>query len=598
MRKAQELIAGKIREWFSLDYRSLAILRIGVGITILADLIQRAMDLRTFYSDSGVLPRSELLRLGSSSWDISIHMMSGLASFEIILFIGAAIFAVMLIVGYRTRLAIIASWFLLISLHFRNPMVLQGGDVVFRVIVFWMMFLPLERTWSLDRLFNRITQVTTKTFLSAATAAYIIQICLIYLFSGLLKTGIPWHDGTAVYYALHVDQLITPFGAFVREFPGFMAILTYGVWYLEVYGIILFFSPWKTALFRTIGIIAFALLQVGFNSGMRLGLFGMIAIVVTLGLLPSDFWDNWMQKFSLWLRKKGKPGLIIYYDADCTFCAKVSNILYRILFLHPETHVLAAETNTGIQSIMDRENSWVIVDGNGKHHTGWDGYITIISYSPIAAWKKPLLTLKPIAILGQKIYEWVAQKRMQVCVPEPVEKISGHKSEIKKLGNIILTLLIIYVIAWNIDTMGSQEKFITPELEWFGIATHMDQEWNMFAPMPLKEDGWYVVPGTLRDGTSIDARTGNEITYEKPKWVAYTYKNQRWQKYMMNLWSRDNSEYRLGYGQYLCREWNNNHPYEQQLLDFEIIFMLEKTPRPGKTPSPVEPVTIWNHHCF
>ena len=502
MKRIKDVVVEKIRQWFSLDYRSLAVLRISVGITILVDLLQRTVDFRAFYSDSGVLPRSELLRIGNHTWDISLHTASGLASFEAILFILASLFAIMLIAGYRTRLAIIASWFLLISLHFRNPMILQGGDIVLRVVVFWMMFLPLNKIWSLDRLLNRVTEPKTKTIISPATIAYIIQICLIYLMSGLLKTGIPWHNGTAVYYALNVDQLITPFAVWIREFPGFMALLTYGVWYLEVYGIILFFSPWKTAVFRMAGILAFALLQIGFNSGMRLGLFGIISVVVTLGFIPSEFWNTWL----------------------------------------------------------------------------------------------PRITSSSLKKLGHDIRTWF-EKKLEVF-----EKETPHTQHIprsvKIIGNICIVGMLLYVAAWNIDTTNTHKKILSPESKWLGYTTHMDQVFNMFAPMPLTEDGWYIVPGTLRDGTTIDVHTEKGITYEKPKWIAYTYKNQRWQKYMMNLWSRDNTEYRLGYGQYLCRQWNDTHSYEKELMSFDIIFMLEKTPPPGQTLSPVEPVTIWNHHCF
>lgn len=502
MRKAQELIAGKIREWFSLDYRSLAVLRIGIGITILADLVQRAGDLRAFYTDSGVLSRSELLRIWQPLWDTSLHMASGMAGFEITLFVIAALLAIMLITGYRTRTAIILSWFLLISIQFRNPMVLQGGDIVLRVVTFWMMFLPLSKTWSLDRYLNRTRESIRKVTTSPATIAYIVQICLIYFMSGILKTGAPWHDGTAVYYALNVDQLITPFAAFIREFPGFMKLLTHGVWYLEVFGIALFFSPWKTAFFRMGGIIAFALLQIGFNSGMRLGLFGMISVVITLGLLPSALWDDWL----------------------------------------------------------------------------------------------PRITSSSIKKLGQDIQVWF-EKKLSAFEKESPRTLTLPRSW-NIIGNVCIIGMMIYVVAWNIDTTNSRRKILPPESEWLGYMTHMDQVFNMFAPMPLTEDGWYVIPGILRDGGTVDARTGNPVSYEKPTWVSYTYKNQRWQKYMMNLWSRDNSEYRLGYGQYLCRQWNNNHPYEKQLMNFDIIFMLEKTPPPGQTPDPVEPVTIWNHHCF
>lgn len=591
----------KVREWFSLDYRSLAVLRIGVGVTILLDIIQRTFDLRAFYSDAGVLPRVEYLRLWENKWWISLHMAGGLSSFEAILFVIAAIFAIMLILGYRTRFAMIMTWFFLISVQMRNPVILQGGDVLFRVVLFWMMFLPLGKVWSLDRLFNRIARPTTESYFSAATVAYIIQICLLYLFTGILKTGTAWHDGTAVYYALNVDQLITPMGAYLREFPNIMQILTHTTWYLETYGVLLFFSPIETGLFRSMGIFLFACLQIGFNISMRLGLFGMIAIVVTLGLLPSGFWNEGWNSFTTWISNKGKKGLTIYYDFECSFCYKISFLLKRFLLLNEQTEILAAHTDPEIEKIMEEKNSWVIVDASGEKHTGWDGMIAVLSYSPLFFWKAWIAKLPLISHLGEKAYTLVSHKRKLVCTPEPVEKIpTGIQYAWHTPTKVAVIFLLLYVIAWNIDTLElNQPKIISPQMQSIGWFTHLDQKFNMFAPTPLTEDGWYVMPGKLRDGTEIDVFTGkSEITYTKPQWVAYTYKNQRWQKYLMNLWSKDFSEYRLSYGRYMCREWNNSHSTEKQLLTFEMIFMVENTPPPGTTFPPVVPTKIWTHSCY
>ncbi len=66
----------------------------------------------------------------------------------------------------------------------------------------------------------------------------------------------------------------------------------------------------------------------------------------------------------------------------------------------------------------------------------------------------------------------------------------------------------------------------------------------------------------------------------------------------MNLWLKDYSEYRLGYGRYLCRTWNDAHPYEKNVMTFSIIYMLEETDLETVTEKPIIPTTIWNHHCF
>ena len=43
------------------------------------------------------------------------------------------------------------AWVLMLSLHNRNPVVLNAGDVYFRVLLCWGLFLPLAARCSLDR---------------------------------------------------------------------------------------------------------------------------------------------------------------------------------------------------------------------------------------------------------------------------------------------------------------------------------------------------------------------------------------------------------------------------------------------------------------
>ncbi len=593
-------IEHKIVEFVSLDYRSLALLRITIGITLMLDLAQRATSLYAHYTDSGVLPRLDILKYWNNDWWISIHMANGALWFQVVLFSIACIFALSLTFGYRTKLSMIVSWFLLISLHARNPLVLQGGDVVLRVITFWMMFLPLNKRWSLDRLFNKTAPADEKTYASISSVAYIVQICLLYVMTGLLKTGAAWHaDGTATYYALSIDQLITPTGAWVLTHLGqVLPWLTWFVLYVETYGAILLFIPFFTPQFRILGLSLFAILQIGFNTNMRLGLFGLIAIGVTLGMLPSYFWDKLNTFMHRRVRARAKEDLSIYYDGDCTFCAKVVSIIKRLFLLHENTHIAPGYTDEKVLKEMDARTSWVIVDSNGNQTYGWNGLATILGYSPYLAWAQSIAHLKPIAWFGEKIYAFVATHRKTVCTPLIPEEKTFIKKLVGTATQAFLLVLLIYVVLMNIDTLG-KTQYISAQVQWIGSLTRLDQRFDMFAPTPLLEDGWYVFPGKLSDGTEIDVfRNGAPVSYAKPKWGAYEYKDQRWQKYMMNLWSANLSQFREGYGKYLCREWNKTHTGEKQLMEYDMMFMVERTPAPGQPQSPVEPQTIWHHQCF
>ena len=52
---------------------------------------------------------------------------------------------------------------------------------------------------------------------AAATAAILLQVAIVYWTTGLLKDGAAWRDGTAVYYALHLDFWVTAVGEWLRE---------------------------------------------------------------------------------------------------------------------------------------------------------------------------------------------------------------------------------------------------------------------------------------------------------------------------------------------------------------------------------------------
>ena len=89
---------------------------------------------------------------------------------------------------------------------------------------------------------------------------------------------------------------------------------------------------------------------------------------------------------------------------------------------------------------------------------------------------------------------------------------------------------------------------------------------------------------------------GEEVSWEKPEWVANMYPSQRWRKYMMNLWSKKLKKHRPNYARYLCAKWNQEHPEAQQLAELSIYFMLEKT-RPYPEQPKVKKRRLLKHSC-
>ena len=174
--------------------------------------------------------RAALLDKFSPTARFSIHMMSGQLIFQAMLFFVAAALAVMLMAGIRTRLAAFASWFMLVSIQNRTPVILQGGDVYLRVFAFIAMFLPLGALYSVDSGLREPEKEKPRfAHFSTPGVALIAQVAMVYTFAVLLKTAPEWRrDFSAVYYALQIQQITYPLGQLLLHFPKLLPWLTRG----------------------------------------------------------------------------------------------------------------------------------------------------------------------------------------------------------------------------------------------------------------------------------------------------------------------------------------------------------------------------------
>ncbi|MDQ3289744.1 MAG: HTTM domain-containing protein, partial [Bacteroidota bacterium] len=283
-----------LRKVFTVDVRALALMRIGVGFVLLVDLGIRATDLEAHYANMGILP---LYVLFQNAWDpyfISIHTISGLWQVQAVLFLIAAIFAFLLLIGYRTRLVTIVSWFFLLSVQNRNLLIGQAGDDLLRMILFWAMFLPWGRFYSLDA--KRANDPNrSHLHFSPASAAYVVQIMLVYVCTALLKNSPEWHTtGQALYYALSLDQVLLPGGKLLYPHPDLLQFLTLSTYYIELYLPLALLIPVYTSFFRLLVVGVLTGFHLGISVTLFVGLFYLINWVSFLGLLPPPAL-NWFE---------------------------------------------------------------------------------------------------------------------------------------------------------------------------------------------------------------------------------------------------------------------------------------------------------------
>ena len=291
----------------------MGLIRIGLGALLLIDLYTRSTDLEAHYSNSGTLPLPVLFEHAWNPFFFSFHTSSGLWQIQALYFILAAAFAVALMLGYKTRLATILSWAFLVSLQNRNPMILQGGDDLVRMLLFWGIFLPWGTYYSLD---NRKNCPPEKPqYFSAATVALVLQIFLLYFCTALLKHAPEWRqEGTAIYYALSLDQILLPGGKLLYPFYDELKYLTFAVYYTELLLPFLLLIPVYNSFFRMVVIGALAGLHLGISLTLFVGLFYLINLISLLGLIPTRQMD--------WIERKLLPPVSGFCNRAIDFCSR------------------------------------------------------------------------------------------------------------------------------------------------------------------------------------------------------------------------------------------------------------------------------------
>lgn len=272
---------------FTVDARALAAVRILLALTIIGDLLHRAQYLEFFYTDAGVHPVAAYEVTYLKYDGLSLHALSGDLWYQALLFLLAGLVALAMLVGYRTRLATAISFLLLFSLHARNPALLNGGDRLFRVMVFLGILVPLGERWSVDALRRGTARDRVR---SLGTVALLLQPLAVFSANALLKhRGDHWYGGDALQIAMANDVMTVFIGNYISAFPRLLTVLNYG-WVVLLAGspLLLWLSVGRL---RAAAAVAYASAFAGMALTMAVGVFPFALIAAVLPYLTTPFWD-------------------------------------------------------------------------------------------------------------------------------------------------------------------------------------------------------------------------------------------------------------------------------------------------------------------
>lgn len=537
-----------------------------LGAMLVVDYSIRAIALRAHYTDFGIAPAAfqKARVIDPSPGRYSFHF--GDADLQIGLFALAVLFAVSLFVGFRTKLSLLGSFILMVSVQNRNMDIETGGDYLLRLVVFWCLFLPLGARFSLDAKLGalgpdpRSGNVKGNQYFSLATIALLVQMGIVYFFSALHKDHPIWrvHD-TAIHYALHIDAYDTSLGEILRQYPtitGALTRLTLGYEFVApflifgagVVGLLPGFEklthPIQGTL-RTFVSVAFVFFHLGLASTLSLGTFAWFAALIWLGLLPTWAWDR-LKDF----REGISP---------------------------PDPYAAFEEPKKDEEKSKSEAPPW---------------YFRL---------RTPSVLSKMAGIEAFFVRFETPKKKPRIRRLPRAIRLTGST-----FADAFAGVALFYVVLWNLNTlhrepfgawMAGRGETVLPDARPLINFLRLDQHWGLFAPYPRTTDGYYVVLGRKMNGGEIDfLRDDYKVTWEKPKDVSGSYETFRWKTYFRNIRRGSHRPHLALYSNYVCRAWNEKHGGNEKLNGVSIFFMRRDTLAKGGH-KPTQKERLWAQGC-
>ncbi len=542
-----------------IDPRSLGLFRILLALVLISLWIIRWRWLNVMYTDAGVLPRSAMEELGTAYFRFTPLAWFGSEWAVRLFFLGALLSYVVLLVGYRTRVASVLAWLFFVSISHRNPYVLIGADFVLASMLTWATLLPLGKRFSLDAVRkamqgsvplkdrakspdawdNKIVEAPTTIRPTLVALFVVVHFGLIYFFTGIWKTGETWWEkGTALYYVLHMEQSLYPLGAMLAEAPlKLLKALAYGTLIMEYVAPLAFLLPWGQPWLRRLMLVALAGFHVGIAVTVDAGVFSyaMLACFPLL-LLPRD-WEA-MARFG----RRFSRRVTAYYDDNCgicTACCKLLTVLDRYGNLSFIGNSFTEDFRHDVSPELAQQTIVVFDEETGQRGIRSHGVAKLLAALPFP-W--PLLSFigwPGIRVVSDVGYRLVATNRTRIskllgmtacAVPkpgaaltkqQPAEHDSAHSEPTSsgqfgwRLGNALGLVYMICVLTGMYYTnlvpilriQPNPQSPLTQVGRFVNEGTYVimcEQYWNMFAPDAPTLDAWWVAEAKLEDGRKVD----------------------------------------------------------------------------------------------
>ncbi|PTM56496.1 DCC1-like thiol-disulfide oxidoreductase family protein [Desmospora activa] len=430
----------QLERWLSHPHHliGVALFRIFTGVGISFYLIYHWPERHLLWGDTGLWPREVYLAEAADRgiWTL-FHLTESPWLLEAV-YGGGLVVSFLFTIGLWTRPLSIAVFLVFWSLYYRNTNVPNGGDNLIRIQLFFLMFTQAGARLSVDAWLrrrsgkppsplSRMLRPYGALFHNLAVVAMVGQLLFLYFTAGIYKVmGSMWQEGTAVYYAMRVQDFVWPgVSKVIWASEGGIVFLTYSSVLFQIAFPFLLLNRWS----KYAAILGALLFHAGVGLMMNLVLFSWYMIACEW-LLLSDREYRWLKNtLSPLLPRKGgltmkhgssennRPSamsITVFYDGWCRFCTKSVTTASRldwfgwIRFVSFREPGIIQQWNLDPEKVEKRLHS----TADGIHfREGIDGIIHMVGRLPLLWPTLPFLQLAKILGLGQRLYDWIASRR-------------------------------------------------------------------------------------------------------------------------------------------------------------------------------------------
>jgi predicted DCC family thiol-disulfide oxidoreductase YuxK len=606
--------------WEWIDLRTLGLFRIAIGAIAVVDVARRLPQIELFYSNDGLLSNHFSLFLPFSDFNFSLlyaFSRPGEVRVVFLLILGCA---VLFTVGYRTRLFQVLTLVGVVSIHSRNVLVENGGDVVLNLMLAWTLVLPLGGCYSIDAVraglagghecgpaeLNRPTRRPPGRVRSLAVTAVLLQLAAIYFLNAVHKDGATWREGTALAYALEQDRMVTWLGARARDLPfGVTRLLSWGARAVEWLAPALILSPVAVTACRRVAIVALSMLHLGIAALIDVGLFSWVMLACLPLLLTAPDFDL----ASRALTRLAGRGVLVAYDLDCGLChflARVvrrADLLGRVTWIDRDPQALPAGWERSTFEARRGEALLVWDPAPGEvwtRHLAVARVVAALPFGRLVAWTARMPGLSGVCWW---LYERVARQRTRISAwvglpacgvragavkPAPAAGTSASRRALHRAGRIggelgVALLLVACASQALVENRFFTERARFTQPRWASAIVQygrLFQGWGMFTPDAPTRDGWLVIDAVLADGTHVDPQTGQAPVFAVVDRQRLAF-DSFWDAYSARIASRQLAPYREELRRWLLgRHPHLRLPADRAIVRADVWWIADVSPDP------------------